>query len=59
MSGFKYAFSLSQDEVRAARPPGTVILMDHLRTHTEASEDVLRLVPQPSADPADPLNLPL
>lgn len=27
MAGYKYAFSLSKEEVRHARPPGTVTLI--------------------------------
>ncbi|PSN61544.1 MFS general substrate transporter [Corynespora cassiicola Philippines] len=58
MSGFRYAFSLSKDEVRIATPPGTVILIDHRETPSDFSAGVLRLVPRPSINPADPLNLP-
>ncbi|KAK3078689.1 hypothetical protein LTS18_006870, partial [Coniosporium uncinatum] len=64
MSGFKYAFSLSKQEVREAHAPGTVALIDHVlvRTksgHHDQQDDKIILVPEPSADPADPLNWPL
>ncbi|EON67977.1 hypothetical protein W97_07123 [Coniosporium apollinis CBS 100218] len=60
MAGFKYAFSLSEGEVESARPPGTVVLIDHHLQRTtsgrEVQEDTVVLNPQPSLDPADPLN---
>ncbi|KAH3948937.1 hypothetical protein HBI25_011080 [Parastagonospora nodorum] len=60
MTSLKGAFSLSKDEVRNAMPPGTSTLIEHLEwTASQTSVDEIRLVPQPSADPADPLNLPL
>lgn len=64
MVGYRYAFSLSKEEVRNATPPGTVTLIGHdlERTRSGAHEEVhdhIRLAPQPSADPADPLNWPL
>ncbi|EMC98599.1 hypothetical protein BAUCODRAFT_102930 [Baudoinia panamericana UAMH 10762] len=61
MSGFAYAFSLSKEAVKTATPPGTAKLIDHdlVRTisgHHSQTVDHIRLVPQPSRDPADPLN---
>ncbi|KAF1955029.1 MFS general substrate transporter [Byssothecium circinans] len=57
MSGFKHAFSLSKAEVKNATPLGTVTLVEHLEwTASQQIHDELRLVPRPSADPADPLN---
>ncbi|OAG05554.1 MFS general substrate transporter [Paraphaeosphaeria sporulosa] len=57
MSGFKHAFSLSKAEVRNATPPGTTTLIEHLEwTASNQIHDEVRLVPQPTADPADPLN---
>ncbi|KAJ5728883.1 uncharacterized protein N7483_003391 [Penicillium malachiteum] len=61
MSGFRFAFSLQKSEVEKAHPPGTAKLYDHqlqrsaLGTHTD-QDDILVLIPKPSADPADPLN---
>ncbi|KAK4191254.1 major facilitator superfamily domain-containing protein [Podospora australis] len=57
MPGWKHAFSLTRDEVKAATPPGTVRLIEP----TAASEDgrhVDRIskYPLPTVDPADPLN---
>ncbi|KAF7444912.1 AraJ Arabinose efflux permease [Pyrenophora tritici-repentis] len=60
MTSLKQAFSLSKEEVRNAKPPGTATLVEHLEwTASQTSHDEIRLVPQPSADPADPLNLPM
>ncbi|GAB7351469.1 hypothetical protein MBLNU459_g2128t1 [Dothideomycetes sp. NU459] len=64
MSGFRHAFSLSRDEVRNATPPGTVTLMDTelVRTQTgqhEYEQRNIHLNPEPSPDPADPLNFPM
>ncbi|CAI6334900.1 unnamed protein product [Periconia digitata] len=57
MAGFHQAFGLSKAEVKVATPPGTVTLIEHLeRTASQQDHDELRLVPQPSTDPADPLN---
>ncbi|KAH8726892.1 major facilitator superfamily domain-containing protein [Phaeosphaeriaceae sp. PMI808] len=59
MTTLRKAFSLSKDEVKVATPPGTSVLVEHLeRTATQATHDEIRLVPEPSDDPADPLNLP-
>ncbi|KAL2176413.1 major facilitator superfamily domain-containing protein [Thermothelomyces heterothallicus CBS 202.75] len=49
MPGWKYAFSLPSEAVKAATPPGTILLTDVVR--------VVRF-PTPTADPADPLNWP-
>ncbi|KAL2017361.1 hypothetical protein VTK56DRAFT_2284 [Thermocarpiscus australiensis] len=59
MPGWKYAFSLSREAVRAATPPGTVLLIDHGATqeHGKYVDRVIRY-PEPSPDPADPLNWP-
>ncbi|EMC95506.1 hypothetical protein BAUCODRAFT_123934 [Baudoinia panamericana UAMH 10762] len=63
MSGWRSAFSLSKDEVKHARPPGTVVLVEHelqrTMTGTEHNEDHIQLIPHPSASPADPLNWPM
>ncbi|KAJ0422381.1 major facilitator superfamily domain-containing protein [Aspergillus carlsbadensis] len=60
MSGFRHAFSLSRQQVQDAVPPGTVSLSIHAQqvAHGSATkhEGELILVPQPSSDPADPLN---
>lgn len=58
---FRRAFALSKDEVSQATPPGTVALIDNelVRTvtgHHEVEEKHVHLQPEPSADPADPLN---
>jgi len=59
MTSIREAFRLSKEEVKSATPPGTVTLIEHLeRVASQASHDEIRLVPRPSADPADPLNLP-
>ncbi|KAJ5811432.1 major facilitator superfamily domain-containing protein [Penicillium riverlandense] len=54
MVGYKQAFAMSPDEVRDATPPGTAILSEQGAEHGQMQE--LRLVPQPSSDPLDPLN---
>ncbi|KAJ8106206.1 hypothetical protein OPT61_g9691 [Boeremia exigua] len=74
MTSFKQAFALSNDEVNNATPPGTTTLVgmfaptphhrstndsEHLEwAASQQNHDEIRLVPQPSSDPADPLNLP-
>ncbi|KAI8937432.1 hypothetical protein NX059_005155 [Plenodomus lindquistii] len=59
MTSFKTAFSLSKEEVKNATPPGTSTLVEHQAwTASQTQHDEIRLVPQPSQDPADPLNLP-
>ncbi|KAL4871520.1 hypothetical protein BDV12DRAFT_163910 [Aspergillus spectabilis] len=62
MSGFRHAFSISKQQVREAVPPGTVSLSIHShQVHHGSStkhEGELILYPQPSSDPADPLNWP-
>ncbi|RAR07511.1 MFS general substrate transporter [Stemphylium lycopersici] len=78
MTSLKTALSLSKEEVRNARPPGTATLVgkrhwqiisvhftladglpiEHLEwAASQTQKEEIRLVPQPSADPADPLNL--
>ncbi|KAF1934590.1 MFS general substrate transporter [Clathrospora elynae] len=60
MTTFRGAFALSKEDVKNATPPGTETLIEHLEwTASQTSHDEIRLVPQPSSDPADPLNLPL
>ncbi|USP82361.1 hypothetical protein yc1106_09635 [Curvularia clavata] len=60
MTSLSAAFKLSKEEVRNARPPGTATLVEHLElTGVQTNRDEIRLVPQPAADPADPLNLPM
>ncbi|KAF6819451.1 MFS transporter [Colletotrichum plurivorum] len=64
MSGWKYAFSLSKHEVAEATPPGTAKLISALTDEDESlgasrrSSASLIRYPQPSEDPADPLNWP-
>ncbi|KAK4211228.1 major facilitator superfamily domain-containing protein [Rhypophila decipiens] len=58
MPGWKYAFSLSSESVKAATPPGTVRLIEQAQTtlhHGRYVEKVVRF-PVPTSDPADPLN---
>ncbi|KAE8382649.1 major facilitator superfamily domain-containing protein [Aspergillus bertholletiae] len=62
MSGFRHAFSMTRKEVRDAVPPGTVFLSIHAqesagRPHLKHNGELI-LSPQPSEDPADPLNWP-
>ncbi|KAK4157152.1 hypothetical protein C8A00DRAFT_40385 [Chaetomidium leptoderma] len=59
MPGWRYAFSLPGEAVKAATPPGTVVLIEHSVTH-QNGRFVDRVVhsPLPTADPADPLNWP-
>ncbi|KAJ4343759.1 hypothetical protein N0V87_000040 [Didymella glomerata] len=60
MTSFRAAFALSKDEVKIATPPGTTTLVEHREwAASQQNHDEIRLVPQPSADPADPLNLPM
>ncbi|KAI3557096.1 major facilitator superfamily transporter [Colletotrichum abscissum] len=62
MSGWKYAFALSKEEVARATPPGTARLIVFFAVEDESSggsprsSNSLRRFPQPSEDPADPLN---
>ncbi|KAM0812130.1 putative Major facilitator superfamily (MFS) profile domain-containing protein [Seiridium cardinale] len=60
MSGWKHAFLASKDEIKEARPPGTVVLIEHAgKADPEVGHgdhDVTLRFPRPSADPADPLN---
>ncbi|KAK5119730.1 hypothetical protein LTR85_007306 [Meristemomyces frigidus] len=62
MSGWKYAFSLSKQQVADAEPPGTVRLVEHqlhrTRSGRNQQEDHIELFPQPSQSAADPLNWP-
>ncbi|KAF2132055.1 MFS transporter-like protein [Dothidotthia symphoricarpi CBS 119687] len=59
MTSLLGAFRLSKEEVKLAKPPGTSTLVEHLEwTASQQGHDEIRLVPQPSADPMDPLNLP-
>ncbi|KAL6151511.1 hypothetical protein ACJQWK_10473 [Exserohilum turcicum] len=60
MTSLGVALKLSKEEVRQARPPGTATLVEHLEwTASQTGHDEIRLIPQPTADPADPLNLPM
>ncbi|KAK2000475.1 major facilitator superfamily transporter [Colletotrichum falcatum] len=56
MSGWKYAFALSKEEVAAATPPGTAMLLAEDDSRSSASSGSLARFPPPSDDPADPLN---
>ncbi|KAK0619731.1 major facilitator superfamily domain-containing protein [Immersiella caudata] len=58
MPGWKYAFSLSREETKAATPPGTVRLIEHATTQQPNGKYVDRVAkyPVPTSDPADPLN---
>ncbi|KAL2197709.1 major facilitator superfamily domain-containing protein [Corynascus similis CBS 632.67] len=59
MPGWKHAFSLPSEAVKAARPPGTVLLIEHSVTHQDGRHvDRVVRFPMPTADPADPLNWP-
>ncbi|KAJ3959021.1 hypothetical protein N0V92_004397 [Colletotrichum tropicale] len=60
MSGWKYAFSLSKYEVLEATPPGTAKLMYESESSGGSRRSSASLIrfPQPSEDPADPLNWP-
>ncbi|KAK1985482.1 major facilitator superfamily transporter [Colletotrichum cereale] len=55
MSGWRYAFALSKQEVAAATPPGTARLLDESVGRSGPSNSLIRH-PTPSEDPADPLN---
>ncbi|EFQ36723.1 major facilitator superfamily transporter [Colletotrichum graminicola M1.001] len=55
MSGWRYAFALSKQEVAAATPPGTARLLDE-STRISTSPNSFTRFPPPSEDPADPLN---
>ncbi|PSN74358.1 MFS transporter-like protein [Corynespora cassiicola Philippines] len=60
MPSLRETLNLSKTEVASATPPGTVLLIEHLEwTASQQPHDELQLVPQPSDDPADPLNFPL
>ncbi|KAI5204838.1 MFS general substrate transporter [Aureobasidium subglaciale] len=64
MTSFRHAFSLDKQELNEMAPPGTVTLMEStdrelVRTNTghhEVEENHIHLNPEPSPDPADPLN---
>ncbi|KAK1760424.1 major facilitator superfamily domain-containing protein [Echria macrotheca] len=57
MPGWKYAFSLSREAVKAATPPGTVRLIEPGTTqHNGRYVDRVAKHPVPTSDPADPLN---
>ncbi|CCC11911.1 unnamed protein product [Sordaria macrospora k-hell] len=72
MPGWKYAFALSKDEVKAATPPGTVRLVEYkrpledddrplqqqnVRDDAPSSPEIdLAKFPIPTSDPSDPLN---
>ncbi|KAI0127435.1 major facilitator superfamily domain-containing protein [Xylariales sp. AK1849] len=61
MAEWKHAFSISQEEIKTATPPGTVVFITGT-DETKSSHDVhgkhIRF-PKPSNDPADPLNWPI
>ncbi|KAH6888108.1 major facilitator superfamily transporter [Thelonectria olida] len=57
MSAWRFAFSLSKAEVHEAKPPGTAVIIREYNQHVDSSLEIVK-VPQPSADPADPLNWP-
>ncbi|CAK7221338.1 hypothetical protein SEUCBS140593_004537 [Sporothrix eucalyptigena] len=64
MSKLTYAFGLSKYEVNEMMPPGTSHLIDTQLVRTETQhhtieEKHIHLVPEPSADPGDPLNWPI
>ncbi|KAL4863665.1 hypothetical protein BDV12DRAFT_189503 [Aspergillus spectabilis] len=56
MSGWRFAFSLSKAEVKAAAPPGTSKLVGHHRDFEERRDDSLILIPTPTRRAEDPLN---
>lgn len=60
MTTLRTALTLSKQTVQNAIPPGTSTLIDHLeQTASQIPQNEIRLVPQPTTDPADPLNLPV
>lgn len=53
MANWKQAFSMSKEEVAAATPPGTTLLVEH-----DAQQgDHVQLIPRPSGSGQDPLNV--
>ncbi|KAH7014934.1 major facilitator superfamily transporter [Ilyonectria destructans] len=57
MSAWKFAFSLSKAEVHEAKPPGTALIIREHERNVGSSTELIKF-PQPSNDPADPLNWP-
>ncbi|KAK3326633.1 major facilitator superfamily domain-containing protein [Apodospora peruviana] len=58
MPGWKYAFSLSRESVKAATPPGTGLAEHNGSQHNGRYVDRVCVAkfPTPTTDPADPLN---
>ncbi|KAK3498940.1 uncharacterized protein B0T23DRAFT_328631 [Neurospora hispaniola] len=60
MPGWRYAFALSKDAVKAATPPGTVVRLvehTHNHNHTQPPQQIdYTQFPIPTSDPSDPLN---
>ncbi|KAL6230024.1 hypothetical protein BDW75DRAFT_234734 [Aspergillus navahoensis] len=56
MSGWRFAFSLSKAELKAAAPPGTSKLVDHHHDFEERRDNSLILIPSPTNRAEDPLN---
>ncbi|KAK9772114.1 hypothetical protein SCAR479_11277 [Seiridium cardinale] len=69
MSDWKHAFSISQEEIKTATPPGTVVLVvgdesksishEHGHGHGHGHGGAHIRFPKPSQDAADPLNWPI
>ncbi|KAF1816418.1 MFS general substrate transporter [Eremomyces bilateralis CBS 781.70] len=55
MSAFKRAFALPKEEIEKLTPPGTTVLIHREDQNREGGGHIV-LVPDPSDDPADPLN---
>ncbi|EGP86985.1 uncharacterized protein MYCGRDRAFT_86328 [Zymoseptoria tritici IPO323] len=51
MAAWRHAFSITKEELRDRKPPGTIRLFVY-------DDDIIRLVPSPSTSSADPLNWP-
>ncbi|KFA72626.1 hypothetical protein S40288_09901 [Stachybotrys chartarum IBT 40288] len=52
---FREAFTLTQSAVKAATPPGTVVIVDYSNPTTRDEHTIVK-VPLPSNSPRDPLN---
>lgn len=58
MSNWKNAFSISQEEIKTATPPGTVVFIAGDESKSGSNGDEHIRYPRPSRDAADPLNWP-
>ncbi|KAL3464462.1 major facilitator superfamily domain-containing protein [Aspergillus heterothallicus] len=59
MSGWRFALSLSDAQVKAAQPPGTSKLIAHHHGGEDRLDDELLLIPRPTKRAEDPLNWPM